>query len=115
MGGGSSNPHKSPEAVFNAYISAYNSKNADALCDISADLKRSGNDPEQIQRYIEEFNEKFEELRFENAKVKSVEYEGEDSAYVICDVTVIECGEREKETDARFPCVKIDGKWYWED
>jgi len=107
-------PHESPEAVFNAYIDAYNSRDAKALCNLSADLKRNGNDPEMRAEYMEEFGEEFMSLRSISAKIKHVEYE-DDMAYVICDVTFIEDGERRTNEEARFPCVKIDGKWYWED
>ena len=115
MGGGGSDPHESPKAVINEYINAFKTKNADALCNISADLKRNDNDPEMRERYIEELKEEFEQIEAPSIKIKSVEYAGDDKAYVICDVTVTLNGETHTNEDARFPCVKIDGKWYWED
>ena len=111
----SNDPHESPESVLNAYIDAVNSNDGNDLLELSADYKRSGGDPEMRKNHLEEFKGETDIIDNVRAKIKSVEYEGADRAYVICDVIFTIDGEDEVFKNEKFPCTKIDGEWYWED
>ena len=120
-------PHESPEAAFEAYISALNNRDAQALCDISLDKAISPKTGENVTasnyyRTIDEFNSKWgsdtkvtveiERVGLARNCTESIRASGygEEAKLLVYNI-------KAKNSDATYEeervfIYKVDGKWY---
>lgn len=104
-----STAQSSPENVLNAFVSAYNNRDAKTL--VSLSHVSANATEEELEEYYDNAEKTFEFLNDKwkmEVEVISVDHVDDDTAKIKYNITIDDIGTNES-TDT---FVKIDGKWY---